>query len=160
MAEHHARIEWTLKDGEDFSRGRYSRGHRWGFDGGVTVSASASPHVVPLPWSVEAAVDPEEAFVAAIASCHMLWFLSIAARHRLVVVEYRDDAVAVMEKNAAGKMAVTKATLRPHVVFAKGAAITPETHAHLHHLAHEECFIASSVLTEIACEPTMAESPN
>src|SRR5436305_6059705 len=111
MAEYKAVVEWS-RCGEKFTDNRYSRGHRWLFDGGVEVPASSSPHAVPVPLSVAAAVDPEEAFVASLSSCHMLWFLSIAAKRGFVVDSYRDEAVGVMAKDAAGKLAMTRVTLR------------------------------------------------
>src|SRR5262245_60142944 len=116
MSAYTAVIRWA-RDGATFTDNRYNRGHRWTFDGGIEVAASASPHVVPLPLSVAAAVDPEEAFVAALASCHMLWFLSIAAKRGFVVESYKDEAAGVMAKNAAGKIAMTKVTLHPEVAF-------------------------------------------
>src|SRR5438093_11688590 len=152
MGQYTAVIIWERK-GAAFTDNRYSRGHRWQFDGGVAVSASSSPHVVPLPLSVAAAVDPEEAFVAALSSCHMLWFLSIAAKGGFVVDRYRDEAVGVMAKNAAGKLAMTQVTLRPAVVFSGERHPTPAEVEEMHHESHEQCFIASSVKTEVRCEP-------
>src|SRR5512147_2820667 len=111
MSLYTAVIAWE-RSGAVFTDNRYSRGHRWLFDGGVEVPASSSPHVVPLPLSIEAAVDPEEAFVASLASCHMLWFLSIAAERGFVVDTYRDEAVGVLGKNASGKLMMTRVTLR------------------------------------------------
>lgn len=155
MSTYTARIRWQRGD-QKFTDNRYSRGHTWKFDGGTEVPASASPHVVPLPMSVEAAVDPEEAFVAAVSSCHMLWFLSLAAKRGHVVDSYTDDAEGVMAKNAAGKVAVTKVTLRPLVVFS--GANSPDRAAldALHHAAHEQCFIANSIRSEVVCEPRPA----
>src|SRR6266550_8621124 len=154
MSEYQTVVEWS-RDGAAFTDNRYSRGHRWQFDGGVDVSASSSPHVVPLPLSVAAAVDPEEAFVAALSSCHMLWFLSIAAAGGFVVNSYRDDAVGVMAKNNDGKLAMALVTLRPDVVFE--CERTPTTHEihTMHHKSHEQCFIANSVKTEVRCEPVL-----
>jgi organic hydroperoxide reductase OsmC/OhrA len=152
MAEYKATVVWS-RDGAVFTDNRYSRGHRWLFDGGVEVPASSSPHVVPLPLSVAAAVDPEEAFVASLSSCHMLWFLSLAARRGLVVDSYRDEAVGVMSKDASGKPALTRVTLRPEVHFAGDRRPTADEVAALHHAAHEECFIARSVKTDVRCEP-------
>jgi len=152
MAEYGATVVWR-RDGAAFTDGRYNRGHRWQFDGGVEVLASASPHVVPAPMSVEAAVDPEEAFVAALASCHMLWFLSLAAKAGYVVESYSDEAIGVMGQIAEGKLAMTEVTLRPAVVFASEHGPTPEQLQQLHHRAHEQCFIANSVKTTIRCEP-------
>src|SRR5262245_31801998 len=111
-----ATIHWQ-RDGAVFTDNRYSRGHRWEFDGGVTVQASSSPHVIPLPLSVSAAVDPEEAFVASLSSCHMLWFLSLAAKKKFIVEDYRDDADGVLGKDESGRMAMTVVTLRPTVTF-------------------------------------------
>ena len=136
-----------------FTDNRYSRGHTWSFDGGIEVPASSSAHVVPLPMSVAAAVDPEEAFVVSLSSCHMLWFLSLAAKGKWVVESYRDEAVGLLGKDAAGKWAMTRVTLYPEVVFAGDARPSPADIAALHHRAHEECFLANSVKTEVRCEP-------
>ncbi|MDX5370969.1 MAG: OsmC family protein [Pseudomonadaceae bacterium] len=151
MARYTAEIIWS-RDDQDFLDNQYSRAHLWRFDGGVTVPGSSSPHVVPLPQSREDAVDPEEAFVAALSSCHMLWFLSLAARDGWRVDSYHDLAEGRMGRNAEGRMAMTRVTLRPAVSFA-GAAPRREQLDALHHEAHEECFIASSVRTEVLCEP-------
>jgi len=129
----------------EFRYETYSRDHDWTFEGSVTVPASAAPAYLGSPERV----DPEAAFVAAIASCHMLSFLAIAARRRLVVESYEDAAVGRMEKNADGKLAVTRVVLHPRIVFGGGSAPSREEIAHLHHLAHEVCFIANSVKTEI-----------
>ena len=152
MAHYTTDITWERGE-QDFVRGRYSRAHRLHFDGGVEMPGSSSPHVVPLPWSDAAAVDPEEMFVASIASCHMLWFLSIAAKHRYCVDSYRDHAQGEMGRNSAGKLVVTRVSLHPAVVFS--GALVPDAKAldALHHEAHEECFIANSVKTEIVCVP-------
>ena len=152
MSEYTAVITWA-RNGAAFTDNRYSRGHRWSFDGGIEVPASASPHVVPLPLSVAAAVDPEEAFVAALASCHMLWFLSIAAKRGFVVESYRDEAAGVMAKNAAGRLAMTHVTLHPAVTFSGQLRPTAAQHQEMHHEAHEQCFIANSVTTDVRCEP-------
>lgn len=148
-------VAWQRRD-ERFVDNRYSRAHLWRFDGGTEVPASASPHVVPLPLSDPTAVDPEEAFVASLASCHMLFFLSFAARRKLVVDAYRDHAVGSMGADDAGRVALTRVTLRPHVVFGAGTAVARELLDELHHEAHEACFLARSVRTEIAVEPTFA----
>lgn len=153
MSQYTAVITWE-RSGAVFTDNRYSRGHRWRFDGGIEVPASASPHVVPLPLSVAAAVDPEEAFVASLASCHMLWFLSIAAKQGFVVERYRDEAVGVMAKNSEGKLAITQVTLRPTVTFAPDKRPSAAQSKALHHEAHEECFLAASVKAEVRCEPT------
>jgi organic hydroperoxide reductase OsmC/OhrA len=147
--EYNATVRWTRREGEAFSDNRYSRGHEWSFDGGITVPGSASPSVVPLPLSREDAVDPEEAFVAAIASCHMLTFLGIAAKKRFVVDRYEDMALGVMTPNEKGKLFISKVTLDPVIEFSGERQPTPEQIADMHHLAHQECFIANSVLTEI-----------
>lgn len=146
--EYRATIRWA-RNGESFSDSRYSRAHVWSFDGGIEVPASASPSVVPLPFSHENAVDPEEAFVAAISSCHMLTFLSIAAKKRFVVDRYDDKALGLMTKNNGGKLYVSKVTLDPVIEFSGEKIPTAEQIADLHHLSHQECFIANSVLTEI-----------
>ncbi len=152
MSRYTAVVEWTLKDGEDFPRGRYSRGHTLSFDGGITLAGSSSPHVVPRPWSVEAAVDPEELLVAALSNCHMMTFLHEARLAHHLVTAYRDEAEGVMAKNAEGRMAITRVTLRPRIAFA-GDAPDAAALAALHHRAHEGCFIANSVKTEVVVEP-------
>ena len=151
MSEYTATIYWQ-RLGAVFTDQKYSRAHEWRFDGGVTVPGSSSPHVVRVPYSDPSAVDPEEAFVASLSSCHMLFFLSLAAKQGLVIDSYEDAAVGVMAKNDAGKMAMTVVTLRPKVVFA-GRQPTPEELHELHHRSHEECFIASSVKTDVRCQP-------
>jgi organic hydroperoxide reductase OsmC/OhrA len=146
-----ARIAWE-RNGQDFAGKKYSRAHTWTFDGGLTVPASSSPHVVKVPYSDPSAVDPEEAFVASCSSCHMLSFLWRAGLAGFVVESYEDDAEGVMEKNKEGRLAITRVTLRPKVRFS-GKLPNKDEHDHLHHLAHEDCFIANSVKTEITCEP-------
>ena len=152
MAEYRATIEWS-RGGATFTDNRYSRGHVWRFDGGVEVPASSSPHVVPLPLSVEAAVDPEEAFVAALASCHLLTFLWIAAKRKHVVESYRDEAVGEMTKAADGGLWMSKVTLRPDVRFAGDGPPSPSEIAEMHHEAHTQCYIARSVKSDVRCEP-------
>jgi organic hydroperoxide reductase OsmC/OhrA len=132
---------------------RYSRLHTLRFDGGIEVPGSASPLVVPAPMSVEAAIDPEEAFVSALSSCHMLWFLSIAADRGFVVDRYHDQAEGLMQRNAQGKLAITLVTLRPEVAFAGETQPSYTEIASMHHQAHEECFIANSVKSEVRVEP-------
>ena len=151
MSEHKVTIDWKL-GGPDFAKGRYSREHTWSFDGGVTVPASPSPAVVPVPWSNPANVDPEEAFVAAIASCHMLTYLWVASRAGFVVESYRDAAVGVMTKNERGVPWVSLVTLRPEIRYGGEKHPTAEEIAQLHHLAHEQCFIANSIKTEVKVE--------
>jgi organic hydroperoxide reductase OsmC/OhrA len=152
MSTHTAAISWQRGEAP-FTDNRYRRAHTWTFDGGVVVPGSSSPHVVPPPYSETAAVDPEEAFVASLASCHMLWFLSLAAKHRFRVDSYADAAEGVMGKNAAGKLAMLRVTLRPRVAFSGERLPTPAEIDALHHEAHAECFIANSVTTEVRCEP-------
>lgn len=153
MSEYLATVSWERGD-DAFVDHRYSRAHEWSFDGGLTVPASASPHSVRPPMSAPSAIDPEEAFVASISSCHMLWFLWGASRRGLRVDSYRDEAVGIMEKNAEGRMAVTRVTLRPHVVFGGDSAPSADELRELHDSAHHECYIATSVKTEIRIEPT------
>jgi organic hydroperoxide reductase OsmC/OhrA len=152
MAEHAAFVTWQ-RAGAVFMDNRYSRGHSWRFDGGLEVPASSSPHVVPVPMSVASAVDPEEAFVASLASCHMLWFLSIAANRAFLVESYDDAAVGTMGRNALGKMAMETVTLRPLVVFGGQSVPSRAEILSMHHEAHEQCYIASSVTCEVRCEP-------
>lgn len=153
MSTYSATISWSLRDEEKFTDNRYTRAHCWHFDGGETVRASSSPQVVPLPYSDESAVDPEEAFIASLSSCHMLWFLSIAAKRGFVVEQYKDKVNGVMQKNVEGKSAITKVTLRPEVHYAKGNQPTEKEELDIHHEAHEQCFIANSVKTDIKVEP-------
>jgi organic hydroperoxide reductase OsmC/OhrA len=153
--EYTSKIIWN-RNNATFNDNRYSRKHVWRFDGGLEVSASSSPHVVPLPMSDAAAVDPEEAFVASLASCHMLWFLAIAAKRGFVVDRYVDNAVGIMAKNSEGKLAMTVVTLRPEVAFSGEKQASHDEIQNIHHQAHEECFIASSVKTEVRCEPVYA----
>ncbi len=155
MSEHKAEILWT-RGVQDFLDHRYSRRHMIRFDGGAELAGSSSPHVVPAPYSDAAAVDPEEAFVASIASCHMLWFLSIAAKRRFRVDRYVDDASGIMAPNGDGKLFVSVVTLRPEVVFSGERVPTHDEIEQMHHVAHEECFIANSVKTEIRCEPVLS----
>lgn len=152
MAEYGMELVWTREDAV-FTDNRYSRRHRWLFDGGLEVSASASPHVVPVPLSDTAAVDPEEAFVASLASCHMLWLLSLAATHGYVVESYRDKAVGIIGKDRSGKLAMTMVTLHPAVHFVGERRPTAEQVVALHEEARGRCFIANSVKTDVRCEP-------
>ena len=155
MSEYSATIRWERGD-QRFTDNRYSRRHSWSFDGGAQVAASSSPHVVPLPYSDAGAVDPEEAFVASLSSCHMLWFLSIAAKRGFCVDSYVDDAVGTMSKNDSGKLAITRVTLRPNVAFSGERIPTRSELETMHHQAHEECFIANSVKTDVQCQPVYA----
>lgn len=148
MARYTATIDWALSEGEDFCSKQYSRGHRWHFDGGLVVPASPSPSIVPPPWCDWGSVDPEEAFVAALSSCHMLFFLSEAAEHGVEVLRYEDAADGVMRKNQAASVAITRVTLRPRAEYGANQP-TPGVVQALHRRAHELCFIANSVHTEI-----------
>ena len=148
MAEHKATVEWR-QTGSEFLKGRYSREHTWAFDGGATVPASPSPAVVPVPWSNPALVDPEEAFVASLASCHMLTFLWLAGRQGFMVESYRDEAVGVLTKNERGVPWVSVVTLKPVIVWSGEKRPTPADIEKLHHDAHEQCYIANSVKTKI-----------
>jgi organic hydroperoxide reductase OsmC/OhrA len=152
MSTYTATIRWSRTGEGDFAKGQYSRAHEWAFDGGAVVPASPSPHVVSAPWSDQAAVDPEEAFVASLASCHMLFFVDFARRAGFVVDSYVDDAEGVLEKRADGKMAMTRVTLRPRVAFSGEKQPSESDIADLHTRAHEACFIANSVTTDVAVE--------
>jgi organic hydroperoxide reductase OsmC/OhrA len=152
MAKHFATIRWFASPGEDFAKGQYSRAHSWNFDGLANVAASASPHIVPMPWANPDAVDPEEAFVASAASCHMLFFLDFARRAGVIVTSYDDEAEGLMEKGADGKIRITRVTLRPKIAYAD-VAPTQTMLDDLHHKAHEACFIANSITSEIVIEP-------
>lgn len=151
MSEYVATISW-VRDEQAFCDNEYSRGHKWEFDGGLTVAASASPDIVPLPWSVAENVDPEEAFVAAISSCHMLFFLSLAAKRGIVVDHYTDNASGIMEERPDGKTAITRVTLRPNAGYSGEKLPDKQQLQNLHHRAHELCFIANSVKAEIVTE--------
>ncbi len=150
MSEHRASIRWTHSQG-DFLKGSYSREHTWRFDGGVTVPASPSPTSVKPPYSNAANVDPEEAYVAAISSCHMLTFLWVACRKGLEVMSYEDDAVGVMTKNERGIPWVSTVVLRPRVTYG-GTHPSQEAEEEMHHNAHAACYIANSVKTEITVD--------
>lgn len=151
MADYRADVHWQRGD-QPFLDNRYRRRHRLRFDGGVELAGSSSPHVVPLPFSDAAAVDPEELFVAALSSCHMLWFLSIASKSGFCVDDYHDEAIGIMARKD-GKLAMTEVTLRPCVTFSGTSLPSREQIAAMHHAAHEECFIANSVTTVVRCEP-------
>jgi len=152
MSEYKAKITWHRQIDEEFVRSKYSRGHEWSFDGGTTIPASSSPHIVPLPYSVEANVDPEEAFVAALSSCHMLLFLSIAAKRRFVVDTYIDNAIGIMEQDENGRLSISKVVLRPEIVFSGDKQPSKEQVKQMHHQSHTQCFIANSVKTNVITE--------
>lgn len=161
MAHYTAETLWTRGDAsrESFLASRYSRRHLLRFDGGIELAGSSSPSVVPPPLSDPHAVDPEEAFVSALSSCHMLWFLSLAAASGFCVDRYADAATGVMKKNAAGRMAMTLVTLHPRVEFSGERIPDTAEIEHLHHEAHDACYIANSVKTEVRCEPVLADRP-
>ncbi|WP_439858689.1 OsmC family protein [Pseudomonas sp. MBLB4136] len=154
MTEYSARVVWERAE-QGFLDNRYSRAHRWHFDGGLEVPASSSPHIVPLPWSDDQAVDPEEAFVASLSSCHMLWFLSLAAAQGFQVDNYEDQALGIMARNAEGLLAMTEVELRPRTTFGGENQPSIEQLLALHHKAHDECFIANSVRSEVRCNPVI-----
>jgi organic hydroperoxide reductase OsmC/OhrA len=151
MHQYQAQILWQRGD-QVFTDNLYSRAHDWQFDGGLTVPASSSPLSVPLPMSVASNVDPEEALVAATSSCHMLFFLWLAAKQGFTVDQYTDLAVGVMEKDARGKMSITRIALRPKIIFSGALQPTPDQIASLHHQSHEDCYIANSLRAEISIE--------
>lgn len=151
MSNFGAEVVWNRQESEKFTDRRYSRGHTWRFNGGAEVPASSSPHVVPLPYSVEENVDPEEAFVATLSSCHMLFFLHFASDEGFVIDQYFDAATGVME-TIDGKTMITKVTLKPKVTYS-GMAPDIALEDDLHHRAHEACFLANSVKTEVVTEP-------
>ena len=152
MASYTATITWTRAAGEAFADNRYSRGHDWSFDGGLRVRASSSPHVVPR-HSDPAGIDPEEALVAALSSCQMLTFLHLAAKAGHVVDSYEDTAEGVMTRRPDGRFWVSRVTLRPRITWGTGGAPSPGAQDALPHAAHEECFIANSMRTEVVCDP-------
>ena len=155
MSEHKAVITWTHQSG-DFLKGTYSREHLWRFDGGAVVPASPSPSNVRPPYSNPANVDPEEAYVASLASCHMLTFLYVAYRAGFAVVSYEDEAVGHVEKNQNGIPWVSKVVLRPRIAYAGVKLPSRGEEDQLHHAAHEQCFIANSVKSEICVSPVPA----
>lgn len=151
MHTYEATVTWNRGE-QKFVDNRYSRGHTWSFDGGAQVPASSSPTIVPVPMSVAASVDPEEALVASTSSCHMLFFLGIAAKRGFVVDSYVDHAFGMMEKNDEGKIAMRRITLRPEVTFGGEVKPTPEEIDRIHHESHEQCFIANSLKSEVVVE--------
>ena len=152
MSEYFATVQWERQKDEAFVDSKYSREHRWLFDGGAVIQASPSPHIVPLPYSIASHVDPEEAFVASLSSCHMLFFLSIAAQRNFIIDEYIDQAIGVLGKNSAGKLSMTQVTLRPKIIFSGDILPTAKQIETIHHQSHEQCFIANSVKTKIVIE--------
>lgn len=148
MAEHRATVRWEQAGGP-FAKRQYSRAHTWSFDGGATVPAAASPHAVPIQFTDATAVDPEEAYIAAIASCHLLSFLPLAALAGFEVLRYEDEAVGRMAKNEDGRWWVAEVELAPRITWAEGKAPSADQLVELHHRAHDDCYIANSVRTEI-----------
>ena len=157
MSKHTAVVKWE-RDNSLFNDGKYSRVHHWTFDGGAVVSASSSPHVVKVPYSDPTCVDPEEAFIASLSSCHMLFFLGFASKAGYLVDSYTDTAEGHMAKNEVGKVAVTSVALRPNVIFSGSKQMSDSDFQSLHHEAHESCFLASSVKTEIKVEGTWVQA--
>lgn len=153
MSQYSAELEWQRAEHEAFVDNRYSRKHLIRFDGGIELAASASPSVVPLPYSDASAADPEELFVASLASCHMLWFLALAAEQGWRVDRYVDHAVGTLARDSQGRMAMTKVCLRPEVRLGGDRPKSQDEQRQMHERAHERCFIASSVRTELTCEP-------
>jgi organic hydroperoxide reductase OsmC/OhrA len=154
VSEYRATVEWA-RSTADFDYKTYNRTHTLSFEGGIRVTASAAPGNIPATAAGAPGVDPEQAYVASLSSCHLLWFLHLACHAKLVVERYVDQASGVLEKNAEGRMAMTRVILRPVVTFA-GRAPSAEEHAQLHEGAHDECFIANSVKTEVVIEPRVA----
>lgn len=153
MSAHHYRAQVDWQRGEQhFLDQRYKRTHRWTFDGGIEIRASAATSVVPLPYSDEDAVDPEEAFVASLSSCHMLWFLSIAAKRGFRVDHYDDQALGVMDQDARGRISMTEVTLNPKVLFSGDKMPSLDDIRQVHEAAHEACFIANSVRAEVSID--------
>ncbi len=152
LSTYTAKVSWSRNGDEGFTKGCYSRAHEWSFDGGAVVRASASPDNVPPGTADESGVDPEEAFIAAISSCHMLFFIDYARRGGLVVDSYVDEAVGLMEKRADGKIAITRVTLRPKIAFCGDQRPTADQITRLHARSHEDCFIANSINSEVTIE--------
>jgi organic hydroperoxide reductase OsmC/OhrA len=151
MSEYKATIKWT-RNSPDFLKGKYSREHTWTFDGGVTVPASSSPSVVPVPYSNPSNVDPEEAFIAALSSCHMLVYLFLAQRQGFQVDAYEDEATGVVTKGETGAMWVSAVTLHPKITYSGEKLPTPADEERLHEMAHKQCFIANSVKSEVTVQ--------
>jgi organic hydroperoxide reductase OsmC/OhrA len=149
MSTYTARISWKNDAPDTFTKNRYTRGHTWSFDGGIDVAASSSPHSVRVPFSIEEAVDPEEALVASASSCHMLTFLWVAAKAGFVIASYEDNAVGELTEGNDGKQWVSKITLDPKIEWSGETRPTPKEIADMHHTAHEGCYIANSIKSEV-----------
>jgi organic hydroperoxide reductase OsmC/OhrA len=156
MSDYSAQLAWQRQAQESFTDNRYSRKHLLRFDGGAEVAGSSAVSSVPLPHSDPAAVDPEEMFIASLSSCHLLWFLALAAKAGFVVDRYEDAAVGTLARDARGRVAMTRVTLRPRVTFSGEKLPSEAEHQALHDDAHERCYIANSVSTELRCEPQFA----
>ena len=156
MSKYTATVSWK-RTSPDFLKGKYSREHTWSFDGGVTVPASSSPSVVPLPYSNPANVDPEEAFVAAISSCHMLTFLYLASQQGFVIDSYHDETIGLMTENEKGVPWMSSVTLHPRIIYSGAKFPTPAEEDHLHHLSHEQCYIANSIKTEVTVKKRISK---
>ena len=152
MSHYQASVNW-VNSGPNFLNGQYSREHKWIFEGGSVIKATAAPDIVPEPWSNPANVDPEAAFVASLSSCHMLFFLSFAARQGILVESYEDHAIGFLETNEQGKKSMTRVILRPSVACSNHSTPSQESLRNLHRAAHEHCFIANSVTTDVTIEP-------
>ncbi len=152
MSEYEATVQWTRKPDESFIDNKYSRGHTWEFDGGAIVQASSAPDIVPLPYSVEANVDPEEALIASLSSCHMLFFLGFAAKFGYIVDNYTDNARGVLGKTEGGKTAFSKIVLRPNVTFSGDNLPDSKAIDTLHTKSHDYCFIANSLNCDVLIE--------
>lgn len=146
---HSVKVSWEKKPSEIFSDNKYSRVHQWSFEGGAEITASSSPVVVAVPMSLASAIDPEEAFLAALSSCHMLFFLSIAAQQNYIVAAYKDNVEGKMGRNTEGKVTIMKIILRPRVIFSGGNTASFGQIKHMHQLAHGRCFLANAVKSEI-----------
>jgi organic hydroperoxide reductase OsmC/OhrA len=151
MSTHKATIRWN-RASPDFLKGKYSREHTWTFDGGITVAASPAPSSVPPPYCNPANVDPEEAFVASVSSCHMLTFLYVAAKAGFEIKSYEDEAVGVMTKNEKGVPWVSTITLHPRIIWGDARRPTSVEEERLHHAAHEQCYVANSIKTVVNVE--------
>ncbi len=149
MSEHKAWISWSLRPGDDFLAGKYSREHTWKFDGGLVIPASPALVNVPLPWSNAGNVDPEEAYVASISSCHMLTFIWLASKAGYLAESYEDEAVGTMSRNEQGRLWVSEVVLSIRVAYAATHTASAEIEDRLHHEAHEQCFIANSIRTAV-----------
>lgn len=156
MAEYKATIIWE-RGNQLFIDNRYSRAHKWKFDEGVEIQASSSPHIVPLPYSNAVAIDPEEAFIASLSSCHMLWFLSIAAKRNFCIDSYTDEARGIMGKDDSGRHFIANVILQPKALFSGNHLPAENELILMHHEAHKECFIANSVKTNVECKPIYIE---